>query len=212
MSEHEYSLLGGFNRARIGRYLTLIAASVSAGVVFVLLTIVDVAKQLGVPANLPPTILSLAGASAVFSALYWVFDRHVWRWPPLARLLKVPDLSGDWNCSGQSLGPDGRPTFSWQGTISIAQSWDKLRVRLRTDQSGSNSITAALVSDELDGYRLLYNYRNEPRIGETQLKAHLGFADLLFNKKATSAEGEYFNGHGRFTFGTMRLTRIEHGK
>ena len=36
---------------------------------------------------------------------------------------------------------------------------------------------------------------------------HLGFCDLNFAKDLKSAEGEYFNGHGRNTFGVMHLTR-----
>ena len=36
MLEHDYALLGGLNRARVGRYLSIVAASVSAGIVFVL--------------------------------------------------------------------------------------------------------------------------------------------------------------------------------
>ena len=116
-------------------------------------------------------------------------------------------MSGDWICKGQTLNPDGTPSYDWDGTITIIQSWDKLRVRLKTTQSGSNSITAALIWDEADGYRLLYNYRNDPKIGEADLKSHLGFAELTFDKDRTSADGEYFNGHGRFTFGTMHLVR-----
>jgi predicted pore-forming effector associated with SMODS systems len=207
-SEHEYALLGGINRARVGRYLSLLAATVSASIVFLLLAAVDLAHRLGIPNNLPPAVLSLAGASAVFGALYWLFDRFAWKWPHLSALIRVPDLSGKWRCDGQTINADGSDGYKWHGTITIVQSWDKIRVRLATDQSGSNSITAALIYDEADGYRLLYNYRNDPRIGETQLKSHLGFADLVFSKDRTSADGEYFNGHGRFTFGTMKLKRV----
>jgi hypothetical protein len=208
MHEHEYALLGGMNRAKVGRYLSLVAAVSSAVIVFVLLSAVDLAKRLGLPANLPPTVLSLVSAGAVFTALYRLFDRYVWRWAYLGRLLGVLDLSGDWKCDGQTLNPDGTPSYAWSGTITIIQSWDKLRVRLRTEHSGSNSIAAALNWDEADGCRLLYNYRNEPRIGETELKSHTGFADITFSKDGQSAEGEYFNGHGRFTFGTMHLARL----
>lgn len=209
MQEHEYALLGGVNRATIGRYLAVAAASISALIVFILMTAVDLVHRFGIDANLTPSVLSLVGAGAVFSALYWLFDRYVWRWSPVSKLLRVPILSGEWHCEGQTLGPaNGDPPYVWSGTITIIQRWDKLRIRLKTAQSGSNSISAALIYDEADGYRLLYNYRNDPRIGETELKSHLGFAELTFAKDQRTAEGEYFNGHGRFTFGTMRLTRI----
>jgi hypothetical protein len=206
-TEHEYALLGGINRAKVGRYLSLIAAAVSAGVVFLLLAAVDLAHRFGMPNNLPPAVLSLVGAGAVFGVLYWLFDRFAWRWPYLSRFIRVPDLSGNWKCEGQTVNADGSKGYTWQGCVTIIQSWDKIRVRLATAQSGSNSITAALICDEADGFHLLYNYRIDPRIGETELKSHLGFAELIFSKDRATAEGEYFNGHGRFTFGTMKLMR-----
>ena len=43
------------------------------------------------------------------------------------------------------------------------------------------------------------------RVGE--LKSHRGFAEIVFNKSLDAGEGEYFNGHGRYTFGTMKLKR-----
>jgi SMODS-associating 2TM, beta-strand rich effector domain len=206
-SEHEYALLGGINRAKVGRYLSILAAGVSAGIVFLLLAAVDIAHRLGVPNNLPPAVLSLVGAGAVFGVLYWLFDHFAWRWSYLSKLVRVPDLSGNWHCDGQTINANGSKGYVWQGTVTVVQSWDKIRVRMATSQSGSNSITAALICDEADGFHLLYNYRNDPRIGETELKSHLGFAELIFSKDRSSAEGEYFNGHGRFTFGTMKLKR-----
>jgi hypothetical protein len=157
MRDHEYALLGGINRARVGRYLTLIAASVSAGIVFVLLTAVDVARRFGWNVNLTPSVLSLVGAAAVFSVLYWIFDRFAWRWRFLNAIIKVPNVSGEWICNGQTINQDGSPGYAWQACITILQSWDRIRVLLKTAQSGSDSIAAALICDEADGYRLLYN-------------------------------------------------------
>jgi len=208
VQEHEYALLGGVNRSKVGRIIGLLAASASAGIVFLLLAAVDVAQRLGIPANLPPAVFSLMGAGAVFTALYWVFNRYLWRWPWVSSLMKVPDLSGKWHCDGRTIQSDGKPGYVWDGTATIIQSWDKLRICLKTKHSGSNSISAALLCDSAEGYRLLYNYRNDPRIEETELKSHLGFAELVFDKTLKSAEGEYFNGHGRYTFGTMKLTRL----
>lgn len=207
MLDHEYALLGGLNRAKVGRYLGIIAAAVSAAIVFVLLNAVTFFQKLGLPANLTPSVMSLVGAGAVFGALYWLFNRYLWRWPLLALALKVPNLAGEWKCNGATLASNGSVEREWAGTVSIYQRWDKIRVRLKTEQSGSNSIAAALLCDDDDGYRLLYNYRNHPKINEVELKSHLGFCDLHFSKELKSAQGEYFNGHGRNTFGTMHLTR-----
>lgn len=176
--------------------------------VFVLLSAVDAAKKVGIAANLPPSVLSLVGAGTVFVVLYWLLDKYVWKWPGFSSVLKVPNLAGEWTCKGQTINPDGSKGYEWDAKITIIQSWDRIRVRLKTKQSGSNSTSAAIISDPADGYRLFYSYRNDPNIDETDLKAHRGSAEITFAKDLRSGEGEYFNGHGRYTFGRMTLTRL----
>ena len=207
MRDHEYALLGAMNRAHVGRYLGLIAASVSAFIVYLLLSAVDIAHHYGWNVNATPSILSLAGATAVFSALYWLFDRFAWRWRFLNAVIKVPNIAGAWSCEGRTINLDGSVEHQWQAKIIILQSWDKIRVLLKTDQSSSNSVAAALICDDSEAYRLLYHYRNDPKIGEVGLASHLGFGELVFAKDLKTAEGEYFNGHGRNSFGTMKLKR-----
>ncbi|WP_322067266.1 Cap15 family cyclic dinucleotide receptor domain-containing protein [Burkholderia ubonensis] len=205
--EHEYSVLGGLNRAVIGRYLSMVSAIAASGIGVFVLWAVDLAKRLGVADHIPGLVLWPVTASLIYAGLYWLFDKRVWKIGVIADLLKVPDLAGKWHCDGQTINPDKTLGYKWEGEVTIVQSWDKLRVRLKTAQSASNSIAAALVYDQADGFRLLYNYKNEPRIGEAELVAHRGAAELTFSADLTAAEGEYFNGHGRFTFGNMKLTR-----
>jgi len=207
IQDHEYSLLGGVNRALIGRYLTILASAISGVAVFLLLSAEDLAKRFNLPVNLPPTALSLLGAGVVFAVLYTLFNKTVWKWPWAVKYLKVPDLSGEWLCNGTTLDASGNPVHNWEANVYICQTWDKIRVRLKTRQSGSNSITAALVYDEADGYRLLYNYRNDPSPGEAALRGHVGSANLLFTKSLDGAAGDYFNGYGRPTYGRMELRR-----
>ena len=207
MQEHEYALLGGVNRTKIGRYLGTASAAISAAIVFILLTAVDLAKEYGLPVNLPPSVLSLVGAGAIYAALYWIFDQYAWRWPAVARLLKLPDLAGEWDCVGKSLDENGDTKYDWNGVVTIIQSWDKLRVRLKTESSGSNSIAAALSYDAADGYILLYHYHNDPNINQRELAPHQGYASITFAPNLTSGKGEYFTGKGRINFGTMELRR-----
>lgn len=207
VQDHEYSLLGGVNRALVGRYLTILASGVSAAIVFVVLTLVDLAKKFNVPVNVPPTLMSLIGAGVVFTALYGVFNKALWKWPWAVKFLKVPDLSGEWECAGTTLDDQGNVRFTWQALVTITQTWDKIRVRLKTAQSSSHSITAALAFDEAEGFTLLYNYRNDPRPGEPELKAHVGSANLVFSKALDTASGDYFNGYGRPTYGRMELRK-----
>lgn len=205
--EHEYALIGGFNRSHVGRWLGGAAAAISAAVVFVVLSAVDLAKAWGWNVNVPPTLLSLLGAGAVYGILYWLFDRFAWRIAPLGRFLKVPNLAGQWVCEGQPLESDvAKP---WKGRMTIIQSWDKLRIHLDTGQSSSDSIAAALQHDAAAGYRLMYHYRNQPRANERELSHHHGFAELTFAPGEQSATGDYFNGRGRNTFGMLTLKRKE---
>lgn len=207
MLNHEYALLGGVNRAFIGRYIGLAASVISGIIVFLVLSLIDLASTFGVAVNLPPTALSLVGAGVVFSILYMVFDKFVWRWSIAVKWLKVADLSGEWVCLGQTLKESGEVRYEWNAEVTICQTWDKIRVRLKTAQSGSNSIAAALIYDEAEGYRLLYNYRNDPRADQPELRSHVGCANILFDKSLMVGSGEYFNGHGRPTFGRMEFSR-----
>lgn len=206
MKDHEYALLDGVNRSKVGRYLGSLAAMIAGVVVFVLLHFVDV-SLLGIPPRLASIVLSMAGGAVVYAAIYWVFSRYALNYRHLQSLLQVPNLSGEWRCVGKTMATPTTPARDWEGTLTIVQSWDRIRVRLKTAQSGSNSIAAALAYDSIDGYRLLYNYINEPRADQAELAIHRGWADLSFSKDLKSARGEYFNGQGRWTYGTMEMTR-----
>jgi hypothetical protein len=205
--EHDYSVIGGMNRAKVGRMLTIVASAISAGLVFALLAAVDLALKLGWNVNAPPMLLSLLGAGAVFAGLYFVLNHWAWKWPGISNLLKVPDLSGTWSCQGRTLDAEGKTRYEWQASITVVQYWDKLRIRLSTQNSGSSSMSAALAHDSVDGYVLLYHYRNDPKPCAVGLASHTGCAVMTIAKDAKSASGEYFNGRGRMSFGTMNWTR-----
>jgi len=205
--DHEYVVMGGVERAKIGRYLSIASSAISAGLVFALLAAVNLAKTLGLNVNVPPAVLSLLGAGMVFGVLYWVLKKYAWKWPLIDRLLKVPNIAGVWDCQGQSLQADGTVVYQWNGEVTIVQSWDKLRIRLQTAQSGSNSMAAALATDSVDGFILLYQYRNDPKMGEPDLASHIGCAVVTISSDLASATAEYFNGGGRASFGKMIWTR-----
>lgn len=203
--DHEYAILGGCNRSHVGRWLATVAATISAAIVFVVLSLVDVAKASGLNVNLPPTALSLVGAGAIYAALYWLLNQYLWRQRPIGPLLKVPNLAGTWLVEGTPL--ETTTSVPWNGRVTILQSWDKLRIHLVTKDSSSDSLSAALQYDEAVGYVLMYHYRNQPKPTERHLAPHHGFAELTFASDGQTAEGDYFNGRGRNTFGTLKLVR-----
>jgi uncharacterized membrane protein YuzA (DUF378 family) len=208
VTEHEYTILGGFSRAKVGRILGSISAGLASVLSFAVLTLIDVAKRFGIAANVPPIVFSLIGAASIWAVIYLLFNKYVWRLRWVSRALKAPDVSGSYVVSGETLNGSGAIQHVWNGSLTISQSWDRIRVRLKTGTSTSYSITASLYFDPTDGYRLLYHYRNEAVAGAQQLGSHRGFADILFDDGLEAGAGEYFNGQGRFTFGRMSISRV----
>ena len=206
--DHEYSVVGGLNRAKIGHWIGGISVLVSSAVVTTVLLLVDLAKKLGFSKGIPELILWPIGAGTIYLILYWFFESRFWRSKYVNFVLKVPDIEGTWSCEGQKLRDDGSPELNWSGTMTIVQSWDFIRIYLKTSSSESDSVSAALLYDKAIGYKLMYSYRNRPNAAQPHLAAHNGYAELLFNPQLTTAEGDYFNGRGRYSYGTMKLTKV----
>src|SRR5690606_14301853 len=97
----------------------------------------------------------------------------------------------------------------WQGKVTIVQTWDKLRIRMETEHSNSESISAAIIYDEIDSYKVLYSYKNEPKdLDHKELRTHLGFVELQLQKNSKSASAKYYNVSGRRTFGSMQWKKL----
>lgn len=204
---HEYALLDGVNRSAIGRYIAVAAAILSGMLVSGLILIINWWAKLGLIQHPQVVAVPLTGG-IVYLVLYYVFRHWVWKLRWVAKLLKVPDLSGTWLCKGETLNPKEGIEPNWEGTVSITQDWDMIRVTIATATSRSESIAAALQYDPHLGYHLLYTYKNEPKADSPMdMVGHKGAAHLTFSDDLQSAEGDYFNGRGRYTFGVMKLRR-----
>lgn len=204
MLAHEYSVIG-HNRTTVGRYLGSIAAGIAAGSATAASALSGLATSIGLPVWTQAIIVLPISASLAYAGVYWAFNRYGWR--QACRLLQFPNLDGVWDCEGRTLAEDGSVKRNWKGKVTISQSWEKIAVDLKTQQSGSYSISAALMPKADGSWLMLYSYRNEPRVGEPELNAHLGYCEMLFAKGLQQAEGDYFNARGRGTFGRMTLTR-----
>jgi hypothetical protein len=204
--DHEYAVIG-HSRTVIGRHLGTLAAALASGAVLAVGSLLGVAEKLGLKFDIPPIILWPLTAGAIFPVVHWAFNRYVWRWSRVVAWLKIPDLNGEWECEGESLDTGKSVLFRWQGTVTITQTWEKIWVNVRTESSNSHSGSAALTCEADGRCRLMYSYRNDPKIGEKELASHVGFAEFVFSKDLKTAEGDYFNNKGRYTFGRMRLTR-----
>ena len=204
---HEYTLLDGINRSTVGRYIAVAASALSAGLVSLLILFINWWDKLGF-VQFPQVIAVPITAGIVYIGIYYCFRYWIWKWPWVAKIISVPDLSGVWEVDGETLNPKPNMNPRWAGKLIITQDWDLIRVSLQTQNSRSESIAAALQFDPHYGYHLLYTYKNEPKTESAlDMREHRGAAHLTFDAELTTAEGDYFNGRGRYSFGTMRLKR-----
>ena len=206
MQPHEYSVIG-LDRTAIGRYLGTAAGLMASTTAVVATLVFDMATRLGFSNAIASLALFPVNAAAFYFLGHLAFNKWIWRRKAVQALLGVPDLNGEWACQGSTKDGEGNVTHEWTATVTITQTWEKLRVYLNTGQSSSRSKSAALVKEPGRGYVLMYSYQNEPRIGEPELHAHVGYCELQVSEDLKAAEGDYFNNKGRITFGRMKLAR-----
>lgn len=206
MQPHEYSIIG-HNRARIGRRLGTVAAIIASSLAALGVVIFRIAEQLGLPDQLGPAIAIPISASLVFPIVHVIFDNWLWKHSVLVKILGVPDLNGVWDCEGQTIGGGNSLGEKWTGVVSVVQTWEKISVYLDTASSSSYSVAASLIHQPGRGFVLMYSYRNEPGISDTDLKGHIGYCELQIGSDIREATGDYFNNRGRTTYGKMKLKR-----
>jgi hypothetical protein len=205
MAVHEYSIIG-HRRSDVGRWLG--AASVFLAPI--LTSIITSLSQWHVlTQSLQGKMAAFTlSAGTIYGALYLVFDRSGWAWRVFDKVLRIPDLRGNWEVTGESLNLDNAVRFHWSGTLNISQRWDTIAIELDTGQSASSSETASLLVQPNGKAKLSYSYQNHPKVGQAELEKHQGFCELIFDATRSSAEGHYFNSMGRYSFGRMQLQKI----
>ncbi|MGN8022173.1 Cap15 family CBASS effector [Phyllobacterium sp. 22229] len=202
MGEHEYSVVG-HSRTSIGRYLAIFSAIVASTFTGAGVGLANLAATWGLPSWTQSILMVPISAAVVYLIVHFIFNK--WGWKLLSFVSSIPNIDGQWECKGQTIENEA-VKYEWSGAVHISQNWEKIRVYLRTAQSASSSVSAALVPEGGKRWMLMYSYRNEPRTGEP-LNPHLGYCELSFDPGSKRAEGDYFNARGRGTCGKMILTR-----
>ncbi|EMK0758318.1 hypothetical protein ACEZKA_001442 [Acinetobacter baumannii] len=195
---HEYCVQNGINRSNIGKTIYSIASILSS------FLIIHVLKKYNIINNISEAIISSILTAILFLLIYKIFNKWIWKLKYLINFLNFPDISGKWKCEAISSYNGGH---LWHGLVTIEQSWDKLRIVLNTELSSSESVAAAIIYDPIKGYRILYNYKNEPKNLNGDLSFHVGFVELVLSEDNKSAQGTYYNVAGRTSTGTMTWTK-----
>ena len=145
-----------------------------------------------------PYIREIPTFGVVFMAVFYLFDRYLWKY----KSSKVPNLNGDWEGKIETSHNDGEEI---DVKVTIKQTWSSISIILETANSRSKSEVASIMSKS----RLVYQFFNEPLFrSEKTLHKHYGVTMLDF-KENDILEGFYFTDRDRKTQGDIYLERIK---
>lgn len=204
---YDYGVQNEFNRTHGGRYVYAFTMIVSWLLIFNLLKIFE-----EFPSNWN-TIISTLTTGILFLVVYSSLEQWIWKINLFFKISKHPNISGTWFCDGVSSFHEHdnviNKDIKWKATVIILQSWSNVKIRIETEHSVSNSISAAIVYDDIDECKLLYNYENRPKnLNHAGSFIHKGFGDLTISKDNESAIFKYYNVDGRETIATMSWKRL----
>lgn len=146
----------------------------------------------------------------VFSVVYFIFSKWVWKTRIFGEIFKFPNLNGKYEIEGLSLENPTGTEIPWTGFLTIEQDWNEILIALKTSTSSSSSLSVQGCIEHIprNGYQLKYNYKNRPGINEGDLYSHEGACKIMFTEDILSGSAEYYNnGKERPSYGKMKLRR-----
>lgn len=144
-----------------------------------------------------------------FGLFYTIFNKYLWKWQILRAIgvVRIPDLNGIWD--GYVASSFDKQAIKHDATLKIFQNWTSVSIILKTNYSKSNSLIAAIITEDPNGTLLSYEYLNEPMPNAKQtMHAHRGTARLTMPSNGKALEGEYYTGRDRQNFGILNFERI----
>lgn len=133
--------------------------------------------------------------AGVFAILFLIFDNFLWKLKILRKIgvVQTPNINGTWKGNFKSSYSNFRDAYP--ATLIIKQTWTKIRIRGKFNNSLSNSDIASIKVKDGSDMMLYYSYRNDkrPEHHELPFSDHSGFCSLEWNEKEDFFEGEYYN-------------------
>ena len=182
--------------------IIIVLAIFTYGIIFFLrqdLSSIDIGKALS----------DISYAITVDLIIWIFFIKWGWKYRCLYPwLVPFPNLSGEWQ---------GVIRSNWENSkqkeipmeVSISQSFFHLQIKIKTDESQSNSTAAAFdIDHERKVYRLFYTYFNTSKANiRKQSPLHYGSAKLDFEGFCpTTMTGEYWTARG--TTGEIEMNKL----
>ncbi|MDZ4352724.1 MAG: hypothetical protein U1B81_08905 [Arthrobacter sp.] len=152
----------------------------------------------------------------VVVGLFAVFDKWVWKWWIIPKLVQRPILHGTWR--GQ-LNSNWIPSTTeksegpYEAFLVVTQTFTTLQISLITEQSKSRSVIADIVKNGSDDFSVFYHYGNTPKVEVRDgSPIHMGGVSFeVFDVRPSRLEGEYWtsrNSGGSMIFDYVSNQRI----
>ncbi len=140
-------------------------------------------------------------AIAVGFVVIKLFD--LWIWKYLSKIHGIPVLAQTYEGEISSSYNDSK---TYRGILTIKQTFSKISVKYKSDESSSFSVVAAII-DSYDVNRLIYTYQSDPNANiQERSPIHHGTA-ILNVDNVNKIEGNYFTERG--TVGHMVFTTYQ---
>lgn len=128
----------------------------------------------------------------VVSLVYTIFVKFIWKWKPINKFIKVPNINGTY--IGTLKSSFGNLPKERKFKLKISQDFVNISIVMKMIEGSSESYSInAYLEQKSDEILLIYVYQNEP-INKTSptLTEHKGTTILKFRPDAMSFVGNYF--------------------
>jgi hypothetical protein len=189
---------------------------VTAGIALLAFILGRIVNEL-LRAHIPGLIRGIS-PFALFTVLWFAFDRWLWNAVLIRRIVPIPDLNGTWtgevrssftDDDGVDDADDLRSTE--ESELNIKQTWSKIEIQYRNPGSSVSESTSASMRVDGNDPVLTYTYENTPEgdgLASKQQK-HEGTAQVrvaeLNNKRRL--RGRYYTDEERHNHGTLEFAQ-----
>jgi hypothetical protein len=155
-----------------------------------------------------PSWVPVPSVFAVYGAFYWLFDKFLWKWSLLNKVLSTPNLNGTWTMLMKS----SRDNYSteYEGTLTITQTWTKIYLFLDGEKATGKSIMAGIEVQTSSLFTLKWEYlsQRKPEFAENEYMHH-GMTRAMIKPGISplTLNGDYYADRSRHSSGPVTIIK-----